>query len=40
MTSSYCDSCGCMTESVRKGRGYVVCGKCGYDKSLSDVFMY
>ena len=33
-----CTKCNCMTHSIRKGRGYYLCGKCGNDKSLSDVF--
>ena len=35
---SYCGGCHCMTHSIRKGRAHYVCGKCGHDKSLSDVY--
>jgi len=27
-----------MTHSVRKGKLMFVCGKCGHDKSLGDIF--
>ncbi len=37
---SPCPKCNCMTKSIRKGRAHYVCGKCGVDKSLSDVFFY
>lgn len=33
-----CSVCNCMTKSIRKSRAYYVCGKCGGDKSLSDVY--
>lgn len=29
-----------MTKSIREGRAKYKCGKCGADKSLSDVFWY
>ena len=37
---SPCSKCGCMTKSIRKGRAFYICGKCGHDKSLSDVYFY
>jgi len=37
---SPCNGCKCITHSIRKGKAYYVCGKCGYDKSLSDVYWY
>jgi len=37
---SPCPKCGCMTKSIRLGRAKYKCGKCGADKSLSDVFFY
>jgi hypothetical protein len=27
-----------MTKSIRMGRAHYICGKCGYDKSLGDVY--
>ena len=35
---SPCPKCGCMTKSIRKGRANWRCGKCGYNKTLSDVY--
>ncbi|MEK6884645.1 MAG: hypothetical protein AABY22_33740 [Nanoarchaeota archaeon] len=35
-----CQKCNCMTKSIREGRAKYVCGKCGTDKSLSDVYWY
>lgn len=35
-----CSGCYCMTKSVRKGRCHYVCGKCGHDKSLGDLYQY
>jgi len=35
-----CPKCNCMTKSIRLGRANYKCGKCGADKSLSDVFYY
>jgi len=37
---SPCPKCYCMTHSIRKGRAKYICGKCGADKSLSDVYFY
>ncbi len=37
---SLCPGCGCMTKSIRLGRANYQCGKCKYDKSLSDVYYY
>lgn len=37
---SPCPGCHCMTHSIRQSRANYKCGKCGYDKSLSDVFFY
>ena len=37
---SHCGGCNCMTHSIRKGMAKFMCGKCGYDKSLGDVFQY
>ena len=37
---SPCPKCYCMTKSIRLGRAKYKCGKCGADKSLSDVFFY
>ena len=37
---SPCSKCHCMTKSIRKSRAHFVCGKCGADKSLSDVYFY
>lgn len=37
---SPCPKCHCMTKSIRKGRAHYDCGKCGADKSLSDVYFY
>ncbi|QDP57864.1 MAG: hypothetical protein Unbinned1693contig1002_8 [Prokaryotic dsDNA virus sp.] len=33
-----CNGCNCMTKSIRMGRAHYICGKCGYDKSLGDVY--
>jgi len=38
MEITYCSGCHCMTKSIRKGRSYYICGKCGHDKSLGDIF--
>ena len=27
-----------MTKSIRKGRAYFICGKCGEDKTMSDLY--
>lgn len=35
-----CNKCYCMTKSIRLSRAKYKCGKCGADKSLSDVFYY
>jgi len=35
-----CGDCYCMTKSIRKSRATFICGKCGYDKTLGDVFQY
>jgi ribosomal protein L37AE/L43A len=35
---TYCAGCKCMTHSIRKGRAYWVCGKCGHDKTLGDIY--
>jgi DNA-directed RNA polymerase subunit M/transcription elongation factor TFIIS len=37
---SPCPKCHCMTKSIREGRAKYKCGKCGADKSLSDVYFY
>lgn len=37
---SLCNGCHCMTHSIRKGRANWVCGKCGHNKTLGDVFQY
>ena len=37
---SPCPACHCMTHSIRLGRAHYHCGKCDYDKSLSDVYWY
>jgi len=37
---SPCNSCNCMTKSIRQGRAKYKCGKCGADKSLSDIYFY
>ncbi len=37
---SYCNGCHCMTHSIRKARAHYNCGKCGHNKSLSDVYWY
>lgn len=37
---SLCNGCYCMTHSIRKGRAYFVCGKCGHNKTLGDFFQY
>ena len=37
---SPCLKCNCMTKSIILGRANYKCGKCGADKSLSDVFFY
>lgn len=35
-----CNGCNCMTKSIRKARAVFICGKCGHDKTLGDVFQY
>lgn len=35
---SPCPKCKCMTKSVRKSRALWLCGKCGADKTLSDIY--
>jgi hypothetical protein len=35
-----CTGCNCMTKSIRKSRAKFICGKCGHDKSLGDVYQY
>ena len=35
---SHCNGCNCMTKSIRKSRANFVCGKCGHNKTLGDVF--
>ena len=35
---SPCPKCNCMTKSIRKSRASFRCGKCGADKTLSDVY--
>ena len=37
---SPCPKCYCMTKSIKLGRAKYKCGKCGADKSLSDIFFY
>ncbi len=37
---SLCNGCHCMTKSIKKGRAYWVCSKCGHNKTLSDVYQY
>ena len=37
---TYCNNCFCMTKSIRKSRAKYVCGKCGRDKTLSDIYQY
>ena len=40
---SPCSQCHCMTKSIRKTQelGYnYICGKCGHDKGLSDIFFF
>ena len=37
---TYCNGCHCATKSIRKSRAYFVCGKCGHDKTLGDVYQY
>ena len=34
---SFCGNCYAMTHSVRKAKLEYVCGKCGHDKTLSDI---
>ena len=33
-----CNGCYCMTKSIKKARATLICGKCGYDKTLGDLF--
>jgi len=40
MNLTHCGGCNCMTKSIRKGRAYYVCGKCGHNKTLGDLFQY
>lgn len=40
MEKSYCTKCKETTVSMRQGRAYYLCNKCGHDKSLSDVYWY
>ena len=35
---THCNGCNCMTHSIRKSRAKVICGKCGYDKTLGDIY--
>jgi len=35
---SFCPNCYSMTKSIRKGRAYFICGKCGEDKTMSDLY--
>lgn len=37
---SPCNNCNCMTKSIRKSRAKYICGKCKYDKTLSDIFWF
>jgi len=38
MKITHCTGCNCMTKSIRISRANYKCGKCGYDKSIGDVF--
>ena len=35
-----CNGCYCMTHSIRKDRTNYICGKCGHNKTLGDVYQY
>ena len=35
---TFCNGCHCMTKSIRKARATFICGKCGSDKTLGDIF--
>jgi len=35
-----CSQCTCMTHSIRQGRALFICGKCGHNKTLGDVYQY
>ncbi len=37
---THCNGCHCMTKSIRKSRANFICGKCGYCKTLGDVYQY
>ena len=40
VNDTHCSGCNCMTKSIRKSRAKYICEKCGYDKTLCDVFQY
>lgn len=35
---THCNGCNCMTHTITNETLYHVCGKCGHDKALSDIF--
>lgn len=35
---SLCNGCHCFTHSIRKRRAHYICGKCGHDKTLGDIY--
>ena len=37
---THCYGCNCMTHSIRKGKLIFICGKCGHNKTLSDVLQH
>lgn len=37
---SICNSCNCITKSIRIGRANYRCGKCQADKTLSDYYQW
>lgn len=37
---SLCNGCHCMTHNIKDGKAHFICGKCGYDKALSDTQLY
>ena len=37
---TYCNGCHCMTHSIRKARAKFICGKCGHNKTIGDIYQY
>jgi len=37
---SFCNGCNCMTHSIREKKLQFICGKCGHEKTLSDILQH